>query len=82
MCVVQAGVKFAEKHVKLLKNVINVLDPFFRVTVQLSRDDAGLSEVTLKPNLYFRLWLVVAVGSFNRCSPGGAHIYSAQGGAG
>ena len=44
--VVQAGVKFVEKHVKLLHNVVKVLDPFFRVTLQLSRDDAGLSEVT------------------------------------
>lgn len=41
----QAGVKLNLAAVELLRKVIAVLDPFYRVTLQLSRDYACISEV-------------------------------------
>ena len=39
--------KIDQRQVDLLKKIVKVLDPFFRVTLQLSRDDACISEVNL-----------------------------------
>ena len=50
---VQAGVKFGQAQVELLKKLCHVLQPFYEATLQLSNDSSCISEVNLFTSVAF-----------------------------
>ena len=57
---VQAGVKFGQAQVDLLKKLCHVLQPFYEATLQLSNDSSCISEVNFFATIAFH---------YSPCSP-------------